>query len=192
MTTRPCFLESVGIASTFRGDGGLHHGSSPPSLPLGMRVAVVTIRACSRCSPLHCGPSYRVKPTVRSRRVSELDAPFRLIAEQQPLKERLNGMAAHKMHEGEVEIDADLVRRLIAAQLPHLRELPISETASTGTVNAIFRLGSDLSVRLPRVSGGADDLAREVAWLPKLAGRLPIAIPEPVATGRPGKGFPFP
>ena len=96
------------------------------------------------------------------------------------------------MHEGEVEIDSDLVRRLIAAQLPHLRDLPISEIASTGTVNAIFRLGGDLSVRLPRVSGSADDLARELAWLPKLAGRLPIAIPEPMVTGRPGKGFPFP
>jgi aminoglycoside phosphotransferase (APT) family kinase protein len=101
-------------------------------------------------------------------------------------------MTPHKMHEGEVEIDADLVRRLIAAQLPHLSELPISEIASTGTVNAIFRLGGDLSVRLPRVSGGADDLERELAWLPKLVGRLPIAIPEPMVTGRPGYGFPFP
>ena len=101
-------------------------------------------------------------------------------------------MTSHKLHEGEVEIDAELVRRLIAAQLPHLRELSISEIASTGTVNAIFRLGRDLSVRLPRVSGGADDLERELEWLPKLAGRLPVAIPEPMAMGRPGTGFPFP
>jgi hypothetical protein len=62
MTTRAWLLESVGIASTSGGAGGLHQGSSPPSLDLGMRVAVVTIRAFSCCSPHHCGPSYRVKP----------------------------------------------------------------------------------------------------------------------------------
>jgi aminoglycoside phosphotransferase (APT) family kinase protein len=129
---------------------------------------------------------------LRSHRVSHLFTAFRLIAGQRPLKEYLTGMTPHKLHAGEIEIDADLVRRLIAAQLPHLRKLPISEIVSTGTVNAIFRLGGDLSVRLPRLRGGADDLERELEWLPKLVGRLPLAVPEPMATGRPGDGFPFP
>ena len=95
------------------------------------------------------------------------------------------------MHAGEVDIDADLVRRLLVAQFPDLSERPISEVRSTGTVNAIFRLGDDLYARLPRVRDWADDLANEAHWLPRLAPLLPLAVPEPVAMGRPAAGYPF-
>jgi aminoglycoside phosphotransferase (APT) family kinase protein len=95
------------------------------------------------------------------------------------------------MHEGEVDIDVELVRALVAEQLPSLRDLPITEVRSTGTVNAIFRLGDSLCARLPRVARWADDLVKELEWLPRLAPQLPIAIPEPVARGMPGSGYPF-
>ena len=57
------------------------------------------------------------------------------------------------MHDGEVDIDVQLVERLVAGQFPHLTDLPIDPVPSTATVNAIFRLGDRLCVRLPRVAG---------------------------------------
>src|SRR5262245_51719501 len=95
------------------------------------------------------------------------------------------------MHAGEVDIDTDLVGRLVAAQLPEFADLSIEPFQSTGTVNAIYRLGRDLYVRLPRVDVWARDVRREVRWLPRLAPHLPLAVPEPVARGRPGAGYPF-
>ena len=96
-----------------------------------------------------------------------------------------------KMHDGEVDIDAGLVGRLVAEQFPHLADLPITEVRSTGTVNAIYRLGDRLCARLPRVAEWAPDLDREWRWLPELAPRLPLRVPEPVGRGRPGGSYPF-
>jgi aminoglycoside phosphotransferase (APT) family kinase protein len=95
------------------------------------------------------------------------------------------------MHEGEVDIDVELVRDLLATQFPQWSDLPLGPVPSTGTVNAIYRLGDDLCVRLPRVQQWAGDLEKELRWLPTLAPHLPLAVPEPVATGDPGLGYPF-
>jgi aminoglycoside phosphotransferase (APT) family kinase protein len=96
-----------------------------------------------------------------------------------------------KMHAGEADIDADLLARLMAAQFPRLADLPIEEIQSTGTVNVIYRLGEDLCARLPRVQKWAASLDKEWDWLPKLAPRLSLRIPEPVAKGHPADGYPF-
>jgi aminoglycoside phosphotransferase (APT) family kinase protein len=96
-----------------------------------------------------------------------------------------------KMHDDEVDIDAGLVGRPVAEQFPHLADLPITEVRSTGTVNAIYRLGDRLCARLPRVAEWAPDLDREWRWLPELAPRLPLRVPEPVGRGRPGGSYPF-
>ncbi len=95
------------------------------------------------------------------------------------------------MHDGEVDIDADLVRALITAQFPLLADLPIHKVRSTGTVNAVFRLGDEFCVRLPRVSAWARDLDRELRWLPDLAPRVTLRVPEPVGTGEPNDSYPF-
>lgn len=95
------------------------------------------------------------------------------------------------MHDGEVDIDPELVRRLLAAQFPQLTDLPIREVEATGTVNAIYRLGDHLYARLPRVQGWAQDLDKEWQWLPRLAPHLSLQIPEPFAHGHPESSYPF-
>jgi aminoglycoside phosphotransferase (APT) family kinase protein len=95
------------------------------------------------------------------------------------------------MHEDELAVDADLVRRLLAEQMPSLASRPLREVGR-GTVNVMFRLGDDLAVRLPRTAAWAGDLDREREWLPRLRDHLPLAIPEPVASGQPADGYPLP
>jgi aminoglycoside phosphotransferase (APT) family kinase protein len=94
------------------------------------------------------------------------------------------------MHEGEVPIDAALVGRLIAAQFPEYADLPLEFVRSTGTVNAIYRLGGELPVRVPRVETWARDLEKELEWLPRLAPQLSLMVPEPVGRGRAAEGYP--
>jgi aminoglycoside phosphotransferase (APT) family kinase protein len=60
-----------------------------------------------------------------------------------------------------------------------------------GWDNRTFRLGDDLSVRLPSAEGYREQVAKEQRWLPRLAPHLPTAIPQPVAQGEPGEGYPF-
>lgn len=97
-----------------------------------------------------------------------------------------------KMHEGELDIDIALVKRLLAEQFPHLAEQPLRAVHSMGTVNAIFRLGDDLCVRLPRMEQWMEGIQREWDWLPKLAPQLSLNIPKPLYLGAPAEGYPCP
>ncbi|MDQ3875603.1 MAG: aminoglycoside phosphotransferase family protein [Actinomycetota bacterium] len=94
------------------------------------------------------------------------------------------------MHADEVHTDVPLVRRLLAAQFPQWAALPIEPVASAGTDNAIYRLGEDMAVRLPRREQNARQLEKERRWLPTLAPLLPLTIPIPLATGKPAEGYP--
>src|SRR4029450_7129246 len=96
-----------------------------------------------------------------------------------------------KMHDGEGDIDADLAGRLVAEQFPQLADLPVRAVPSTGTVNAIYRLGDRLCARLPRLQTWARDLDKEWRWLPRLGPQLSLRVPEPVARGRPTDSYPF-
>lgn len=96
------------------------------------------------------------------------------------------------MHEGELSTDTALVGRLLASQFPHWARLPIVPLASAGTDNALYRLGDDLVVRLPRIDWAVGQAEKERRWLPLLAPRLPLAIPEPLALGAADEGFPWP
>jgi aminoglycoside phosphotransferase (APT) family kinase protein len=89
-------------------------------------------------------------------------------------------------------IDEALVRRLLTAQFPHWAELPVRPVAEPGWDNMTYRLGDDMSVRLPRFERWVGQVEREQTWLPRLAPHLPVAVPEPLAQGEPGDGYPFP
>jgi len=98
---------------------------------------------------------------------------------------------ANPMPAAEVEVTADLVRRLLAAQHTDLAGLPV-EPLANGWDNTLFRLGDALVARLPRRALGASILVNEQRWLPSLAPRLPLPVPVPVRTGVPGEGYPWP
>ncbi|AEW98521.1 putative phosphotransferase (plasmid) [Streptantibioticus cattleyicolor NRRL 8057 = DSM 46488] len=89
-------------------------------------------------------------------------------------------------------VDEGLVRRLVAGRFPRWADLPVARVASGGTVNAMYRLGDDMVVRLPLVAGGVEDVVREREWLPRLAPLLPTAVPEVLAAGEPAEGYPWP
>jgi aminoglycoside phosphotransferase (APT) family kinase protein len=88
-------------------------------------------------------------------------------------------------------IDAALARRLLAAQFPQWADLPLERLEPGGSDHVIHRLGRELSVRLPRHEGAIGQAAKEARWLPRLAPYLPLAVPEPVAVGEPGFGYPW-
>jgi aminoglycoside phosphotransferase (APT) family kinase protein len=90
-----------------------------------------------------------------------------------------------------VDVDADLVRRLVAARFPQWAALPVARVGAASTDHAIFRLGDDLCVRLPRVEWALGQAAKEHRWLPVLAPHLPLPIPEPVALAEPAEGYPW-
>ena len=94
------------------------------------------------------------------------------------------------LHSDEVPVDVDDARRLIDAQAPQWRALPLSP-AGHGTDNQMFRLGDDLLIRLPRRPSTAEAVAKEQDWLRRLAPQLPLPIPEPVLRGEPDKSYPF-
>jgi aminoglycoside phosphotransferase (APT) family kinase protein len=95
------------------------------------------------------------------------------------------------MHADEVDTDVGLVCRLLAAQFPQWADLPIEPVESAGTDNALYRLGADVVVRLPRIDWAGGQPDKEHAWLPRLAPLLPLAIPAPLALGTPGEGYPW-
>src|SRR2546421_3964054 len=99
-------------------------------------------------------------------------------------------MTAGKMHVGEADTDASLVPRLLVAQFPQWADLPIEPVPSAGTDNALYRLGDDMAVRLPRIERATRQVDKEHAWLPRLAPHLPLAVPVPLARGFPGEGDP--
>jgi aminoglycoside phosphotransferase (APT) family kinase protein len=96
------------------------------------------------------------------------------------------------MHEDEVATDAALVQRLLTAQFPQWAELRIARVPSSGTDNALYRLGADMVVRLPRIGWAVDAVEKERMWLPVFAPHLPVDVPLPLANGKPGEGFDWP
>jgi aminoglycoside phosphotransferase (APT) family kinase protein len=93
------------------------------------------------------------------------------------------------LHEDELAIDLGLVRRLVDTSFPAWSALPLSALRSSGSSNALFRLGPDLLVRLPRQPGGSATIEKEARWLPRMARLLPVAVPEVVAVGEPRPGY---
>jgi aminoglycoside phosphotransferase (APT) family kinase protein len=105
-------------------------------------------------------------------------------------------LAAMAMHADELPVSADLVRKLVDEQFPRWRGLPVSRVSSPGTVNAIFRIGERLAARLPLRGADAAAARRllesEAAAARELAGATRFPVPEQVALGEPGHGYPLP
>ena len=100
------------------------------------------------------------------------------------------------MHAGQLDVDAQTVRRLVEVQFPEWRTLAVTELRTSGTVNAIFRIGDDLVARFPLVGQDPAQARREQAAEAEasreLAGAVTVPVPEPVAIGEPGAGYPLP
>jgi aminoglycoside phosphotransferase (APT) family kinase protein len=94
------------------------------------------------------------------------------------------------MHDAEIEVDEPLVRDLLASLSPAYAGLPLRRFTPTGSTNALFRLGDDLLVRVPRQPGGTATIEKEQRWLPYVAPVLPVRVPQIVATGAPAAGYP--
>ena len=100
------------------------------------------------------------------------------------------------MHDDQVDVDVDVVRRLIADQFPEWSGSPVRAVASAATMNAIFRIGDDLAARFPlRVSDPAavrERLREEADAAREFADVAPVPSPLPVAVGEPDHGYPLP
>lgn len=91
----------------------------------------------------------------------------------------------------EVEITPQLVRRLLEAQHPDLAGESL-ELLTSGWDNAIYRLGADLLVRLPRRLQSSQLVLNEQRWLPEIAHRVTVDVPAPVGSGAPTDFYPWP
>jgi aminoglycoside phosphotransferase (APT) family kinase protein len=83
-----------------------------------------------------------------------------------------------------VTIDVELVTALISEQFPQWSHLPITQVLPGGWGNRTFRIGDELSVRLPSHEGYVLQVEKEQRWLPILAPQLPVPVPEPVGFGQ--------
>jgi aminoglycoside phosphotransferase (APT) family kinase protein len=84
-----------------------------------------------------------------------------------------------------------LVRRLVETQFPQWAAWPLELVDPSGSDHVIYRLGAELSVRLPRHAGAVGQAEKEWEWPPRLAPHLPLAVPVPVAVGEPSFGYPW-
>ncbi|MFJ6676569.1 aminoglycoside phosphotransferase family protein [Actinosynnema sp. NPDC091369] len=101
-----------------------------------------------------------------------------------------------QMHQDQLTVAPETVRRLVDAQFPRWRDSPVTRVASEGTVNAIFRIGDRFAARFPlrpgEVGSVRRSLAAEADAARELLGRTRFRTPEPVAMGEPGEGYPLP
>lgn len=93
---------------------------------------------------------------------------------------------------GVIEINEFLVSELIAEQFPHWRDLPIRSVPHQGWDNRTYRLGDELSVRLPSAEPYVAAVEKEQRALTFLGSTFATPVPTPVALGAPGAGYPFP
>lgn len=100
------------------------------------------------------------------------------------------------MHADELVVSTEQVQRLVADQFPPWARLAVAPVASSGTVNALFRIGDGLVARFPLVPGDVDavraQLRDEAARAAELLGRTSVPTPAPMGLGEPGHGYPLP
>jgi len=100
-------------------------------------------------------------------------------------------MVADAMPPAETDISEALVMALLREQHPDLVDLGV-RFQDNGWDSAIYRLGEDLAVRLPRRAICAALLPDELRWLPLIAPHLPLPVSAAERVGAPGVGYPWP
>lgn len=100
------------------------------------------------------------------------------------------------MHADQLKISVDVVRRLVRAQFPQWAAMPVRPVDSTGTVNAIFRIGDTYAARFPlrwtEPTEALTWLESEHRAILEFEACSPVAIPVPLAIGAPGHGYRLP
>jgi aminoglycoside phosphotransferase (APT) family kinase protein len=101
-----------------------------------------------------------------------------------------------KMHENEQEININLVRSLLKIQCPQWADFELKPILSSGTDNALFRLGDEYVVRIPRIEWSPGSVAsginKEYLWIPQLAQHLKTPVSEPIFKGKANELCPWP
>lgn len=101
-----------------------------------------------------------------------------------------------KMHSGQLHVDEEIVRHLVAEQFPQCRDEPVHHVAGGGTVNAIFRIGDGMAARFPLNPGDpaevAENLRKEAAAMGELAAACPVPTAIHLAHGEPGNEYLLP
>jgi aminoglycoside phosphotransferase (APT) family kinase protein len=100
-------------------------------------------------------------------------------------------VSAEEVGADERGINPALVRSLLGSQFPEWADLPLARVLPAGSDNVIYRLGADMSVRLPGGEWAAGHAAKEHYWLPRLAPHLPLPVPVPLGVGTPAFGYPW-
>jgi aminoglycoside phosphotransferase (APT) family kinase protein len=91
----------------------------------------------------------------------------------------------------EVSIDEPLVRSLLTSQYPQFTGWPCYQVGE-GFDNALWRLGDELVVRIPRRQIAAELIANELRWLPEVAEHVTLLTPLPLLRGEPNERFAWP
>jgi len=91
-----------------------------------------------------------------------------------------------------IAITAKLVRSLIETQFPQWRDLAIKPVEKSGHDNRTYRLGHEMTVRLPSDERYASAVQKEQIWLPRFQHHLSLPIPAPLAMGQPADEYPLP
>ena len=98
---------------------------------------------------------------------------------------------AEPLWTADIEIDAPLAAALVGAQFPQFTGVSV-EPLGSGWDNAAFLIDGHAVFRFPRRRIAIELLAREVALLPGLAARLPLAISAPRFVGVASETYPRP
>lgn len=95
-----------------------------------------------------------------------------------------------RLHADELPIEISLVRKLVDRAFPEYVHDDLRHLSDSGSSNALFRLGNDKLVRLPRQPGGGASIDKEASWLPYVAPRVTVEVPEVVGVGEPDLDYP--
>ena len=90
-----------------------------------------------------------------------------------------------------MQITAELVKDLIAAQFPQWSGLPVRPVEKSGHDNRTFHLGDAMSVRLPSGKAYEAQVQKESRWLPYLQAQLDFPVSAPLAVGQPSAQYPY-